>query len=103
MQGPTIALRVAAIGPQPMNYEWRKNGVYFVSGTNTTLPLGPLTQSDAGSYNVVITSAAGLSTTSAVANVSMVPGVAVVLDPTCMLYTNISASSQYSSAFAASN
>jgi len=65
--GSNVLLRVEAGGSGPLQYQWRRDGV-AVSGANaSTLSLLGLTQDQQGSYDVVITNAAGTITTTPVA------------------------------------
>lgn len=75
-----VTLTVAAIGSEPLQYQWRRNGAALnnggnVSGANTaTLAFDNVTGANAGNYDVVITSPGGSITSSnAVLNV-IVPG-----------------------------
>jgi hypothetical protein len=67
-------LSVSAFGSPPLLYQWRKDGVEILGATQSSLTLGPLAQSDAGSYIVRVTNGYGfLDSTSAVVTVLMPP------------------------------
>ncbi len=76
--GTPVSLSVAATGPQPLSYQWRKEGTNIVDGdgiTGTASPALTLTHvgsNDFGSYTVLITNWAG-SVTSRVAKVVLAP------------------------------
>src|SRR5690349_12331599 len=67
--GSNATLSVQATG-QPLNYQWQKDGqpladYHNVAGANnSTLKLIGVAQSDAGSYNVIISNSAGSVTSS---------------------------------------
>jgi hypothetical protein len=67
--GTTAAFSVAALGPDPLAYQWRKNGTNLANGggisgaTSSSLTLSSLSLPNAGSYDVVV--AGGGSVTSA--------------------------------------
>ena len=77
--GTTASFTVGAYGTQPLGYRWRKGGVTLADGgnvsgaTNATLNLASVAQSDAASYDVVVTNTAGSVTSS--------PALLTVLDP----------------------
>ena len=52
-------LSVGAIGTNPLNYQWRKDGVNLAGATAATLNLVNVQTNQAGSYTVVITNAHG--------------------------------------------
>jgi uncharacterized repeat protein (TIGR01451 family) len=62
--GTSASLSVAATGGSP-TYQWKKAGVNIVGATEATLSFGTLLSTDAGSYTVVVTNAAGSVTSSA--------------------------------------
>ncbi|HWA09944.1 MAG TPA: immunoglobulin domain-containing protein [Opitutaceae bacterium] len=64
--GQGVAFTVVASGTSP-TYQWRKNGAAISGATSPTLTLIGLQGSDAGSYDVVITNAAGSVTSNPVA------------------------------------
>lgn len=60
--GATVQLTVAASGTQPFNYQWYRNGSILGGPIGSTLSIPNVQTSDAGSYYVVVTNAAGNAT-----------------------------------------
>ena len=58
--GGDITLSVAAIGSEPLAYQWSRDGVLLSGATGAELTLTGLEPSDAGSYTVSISNFAGL-------------------------------------------
>ena len=58
--GATAVFNVAAIGSQPLNYQWRKNGANLSDGGNiagsqgTVLTVNNVTEADNGAYSVLV-------------------------------------------------
>ena len=73
--GEDVTLGVVADGGAGtvLEYQWRKGGVDIPGATGASLTLSSLTLGDAGDYTVVVTDAAG-STTSAVAQLTVTAG-----------------------------
>ena len=72
--GGSVSFTVAAAGETtPLSYQWRKDGAAISGATNATLSLNRVQSSDAGSYTVVVTSAAGSTTSNAAALTVTVP------------------------------
>ena len=67
--GESAVLHVTAVGTD-LSFEWRKEGVPLPGGTNASLTLTDLRDSDAGDYTVVVTNRHG-SVTSTVATVAV--------------------------------
>jgi alpha-tubulin suppressor-like RCC1 family protein len=65
-----ITLSVMAIGPGPLAYQWKKNGVDIVGATSATYTVPNPLVTDGGSYSVVVTNSFG-STTSVAATLSV--------------------------------
>lgn len=64
-EGATFTLAVAVQGTPPFAYQWVRDNSAFLSGaTNSQLVLTNLTVSQAGSYSVVVTNAAGSTVSS---------------------------------------
>jgi len=69
--GGTVSLSVTASGTGPLSYQWRKDGQPLIesatiSGVNLpVLALAGLVATDTGSYDVVITNVAGMTTSQA--------------------------------------
>jgi len=68
--GYSGTLTVAATGTAPLSYQWRLNGSAIPGATGSTLPLASVQAGASGSYSVVVTNAAG-STTSNVATITV--------------------------------
>ncbi len=58
-QGQTAVLQIAALGTASPTYQWRKNGYAIPGATTSTLQLGNLRPSDAGSYDAYVTNTRG--------------------------------------------
>jgi Concanavalin A-like lectin/glucanases superfamily/Immunoglobulin I-set domain/Immunoglobulin domain len=75
--GATASFTVAATGSAPLNYQWQLNGQnltnssHFVGATSSTLTIVGVTAADVGSYRVIVSNAAG-STTSPAASLTLV-------------------------------
>lgn len=63
--GGSATFSVAASGPGPFAYQWRKDGTAIAGATSATLPLTGVTAGQAGSYSVVVTNAGGSVTSNA--------------------------------------
>lgn len=63
--GQTATFTVTATGTGPFTYQWQKNTTNLVGQTGSTLTLTNVQASDAGSYLVVVTGAAGPVTSEA--------------------------------------
>ncbi len=63
--GTVVSMRVTATGSSPL-YQWRRNGVAVPGATSSTYTMNPVTESDEGSYDVVVSNLAGTVTSSAV-------------------------------------
>jgi hypothetical protein len=76
---------VAAAGPPPLHYQWRKNGAPLAGATDTAYSVTPLTCQGPDSYSVVVTNSGG-SITSAVAILTVLDtNPPVVICPTNLL------------------
>ncbi|MBI4658526.1 MAG: immunoglobulin domain-containing protein [Verrucomicrobia bacterium] len=62
--GTTVTFTVKATGSPPLIYEWRKNVARIEGATNETLTFDNVQSSDAGSYSVLVSNAAGGVTSS---------------------------------------
>lgn len=76
-RGENATLSVSADGLEPFSYQWRKDGTNLPGATTATLTLSSVSSTNGGTYNVRIMDAAGGSTTSAVATLT-------VIDPTVL-------------------
>jgi formylglycine-generating enzyme required for sulfatase activity len=63
--GSLAAFSVTAAGTAPLLYQWRKNSTAISGGTSSILSIASVGSIDAGTYDVVITNAAGSVTSSA--------------------------------------
>ena len=77
--GNSATLSVAALGSQPLSYQWLKNGTNLKGATAANLTLAGVQASDAASYNVSVSNAAGaiLSSTANLTVVTPPPSYAV--------------------------
>ena len=57
--GSTVTFSVEATGTQPLNYRWRRNGVYLPVVLGPVLTLNGVTPEYAGVYSVVVSNTAG--------------------------------------------
>ena len=71
--GATATFGVMASGAPPLRFQWRFNGTFVAGGTNALLSVTNALLANAGSYDVIVTNAAG-SVTSVVATLTVVPG-----------------------------
>jgi uncharacterized delta-60 repeat protein len=68
--GDSVTFSVAAIGSQPLAYQWRHDGSAQTGATQASLTLTNLHDADSGGYDAVVSSSWGV-VTSAVANLSV--------------------------------
>lgn len=66
----------SAIGTPPLSYQWSFNGTNIAGATSSSLAISNVTQSDLGSYAVVVSSPLGFATSSN-AVLSMYPYIAI--------------------------
>lgn len=62
--GGTATFSVTALGTAPLTYLWQQNGVGIPGATNSSYTIGVIRDSDAGPYNVIVTSVGGSVTSS---------------------------------------
>lgn len=74
-RGESVTLSVAAGGIQPLSYQWRRGGTNIPGATAATLTFTSIRITNTGTYDVVVTDAAGGNITSSTATLT-------VLDPT---------------------
>jgi hypothetical protein len=66
--GSPVSFSVTAVGTQPLSYQWQQNGIAVVTDTNhigassATLSIGSIQDSDAGTYQVIVTNSVGVAT-----------------------------------------
>ncbi|MGA2241784.1 MAG: glycosyl hydrolase family 28 protein [Verrucomicrobiota bacterium] len=77
------AFTAAAVGTQPITYQWNFNGAPIPDATSNTLNLAGIKLSDAGDYTVIAANSIG-STTSSVAVLTVVP----IIPPLPVINTN---------------
>jgi hypothetical protein len=78
--GQAVSLGVTADGTGPLAYQWFKDAVPVTGATGSTLVIGSVGAGDAGLYSVVVTNAAGSTTsTTAALTVSSTPVAPVIL------------------------
>src|SRR5262249_50590095 len=63
--GAPVTFSVSASGTAPLTYQWRKNGSPIGGQTNASYTINSASGGDAGSYDVVVTSACGSATSQA--------------------------------------
>lgn len=61
--GDAIRLSVAASGSPAPTYQWQKNGVNIAGATQSTFTIATAAPTDSGTYDVVLTNAAGTTAT----------------------------------------
>src|ERR1019366_8059624 len=64
VQGGTANFPVAAVGIQPLSYQWLFNGTNLTGATTNPFALGNVQLANAGNYSVLITNVAGSVTSS---------------------------------------
>ncbi|MBL9127442.1 MAG: immunoglobulin domain-containing protein, partial [Verrucomicrobiales bacterium] len=69
-EGTPVSFAVAAVGTEPLRYQWRKNGVDLPGQTSASLAWPSMRLSDVGDYSVVIANDLG-RTVSAVATLTL--------------------------------
>ena len=60
--GTTATLRSKAVGSEPLTYQWFKNGLPVLGGTNASLVISNAQTTDTGSYSIVVSSPYGSTT-----------------------------------------
>jgi hypothetical protein len=63
--GGSFTLSVTATGTAPLTYQWRKDGANIQGATGITYTVSAATADHAGTYDVVVTNAAGRATSEA--------------------------------------
>lgn len=87
--GQPITLTVAASGSGTLSYQWRKDGIALaddgriLGSTTATLTINPSATTDAGSYDVVVTSEYG-TVTSQAAVVQISAPITIIRQPACL-------------------
>jgi endonuclease/exonuclease/phosphatase family metal-dependent hydrolase len=81
VQGSTAVFGVIANGTAPLAYQWFFDGASLSGATTNSMTIANAKTANAGSYSVVVTNAAG-STTSAVATLTVVTSPVITIQPT---------------------
>ncbi|HEX3716697.1 MAG TPA: immunoglobulin domain-containing protein [Verrucomicrobiae bacterium] len=95
LAGSTVSFSVAAAGSTPLSYQWQLDSTNLsdggnISGSDTTnLILTDVILSDAGTYSVIVSNAAGTITSSnVILSVEPRNGVAIVSEPAALTTVN---------------
>jgi len=64
LPGPNAAFSVSVAGTAPFRYQWRFNGTNLLNATNASYTIASVGTNNAGNYSVVVTNAAGRTTSS---------------------------------------
>lgn len=83
--GQTNTLNVGAWGSGILSYQWYFNGIALSGATNSTLPLGAIQFTNAGQYNVVVSSSLGSVTNAAYSVVVNPANVSLATTPTVVI------------------
>ena len=62
--GGNVLLSVTAFGSKPLFYGWEFQGTPIYSATNSSLKLGNVQMTDAGTYSVIVSNSLGITTSS---------------------------------------
>ena len=84
LPGQPAFFSVSAMGPEPLRYQWRKDGVPLLGATNSNLVLPAVQVHHAGDYDVVVQDTFGNTATSGVATLTVLlpPELGPILGPT---------------------
>jgi uncharacterized repeat protein (TIGR01451 family) len=77
--GSSVTFSVAAGGASGLSFQWRKNGTELNGATSSTYTIGSVAPSDAGFYDVQVSTACG-TVTSGAAILSMNPGALIAIN-----------------------
>ena len=61
-EGESASLSVTALGPEPVSYQWQREGADIPGATSTNLLLPVLSEAQAGAYSVTVSNAFGVRT-----------------------------------------
>jgi uncharacterized protein (DUF1800 family) len=64
--GQTVTFTVVATGTGPLSYQWQKNGVNISGATSASFTIPATAASDSGSFDVIVSNAAGTVTSTSV-------------------------------------
>src|ERR1035441_4225277 len=84
--GQTASFSVTASGTAPFGYQWSLNGTRLSGSSNSAMTIANIDATDAGSYMVVVTNAAG-SVTSAVATLTVYVPAGILTQPSSQTTT----------------
>jgi len=79
--GDAVTMSVTATGTPPLRYQWRKDFTDIPGATGPTYVIDPVTQADAGNYDVVVTNACGSDTSWPLASLTVNVGPTIVSHP----------------------
>lgn len=82
--GDTVRIGIRAIGPEPLSYQWRKDGSGIEGAVTNSLELANVTVADAGVYDVVVTNAYGIAVSEA-ARITVRPPFRIQTQPSTQL------------------
>ncbi len=80
IEGESVELTVAALGSEPLAYQWRRGGEAIDGATAPTLRLAKVAPTAAGDYSVIVSNAAG-EAESGVVTVKVIEPVTIVTQP----------------------
>jgi fibronectin type 3 domain-containing protein len=78
--GRSVSLSVTAVGTGPLHYQWRKNGEPLTDENDDVIPFLQAAQANTGTYDVVVSSPYG-STTSRAVSLQVLPAIIRNLTP----------------------
>lgn len=78
--GGSVKIGIRAIGPEPLTYQWRRNGIPVPGATTNSFEFVDATVADAGLYDVVVTNPFG-SALSEVADIRVLPPFTIRTQP----------------------
>ena len=64
-EGGSATFSVTAAGTAPLSYKWRKNGSVIPGATSASYTINPVSSSDGGSYDCVVSNGCGSATSNA--------------------------------------
>jgi hypothetical protein len=71
--GANVTFSVEATGPQPITYQWQRNGVNVSVATSSSLTLTGVSSADAGAFRVLVSNSSGTTTSQAAQLVVLQP------------------------------
>lgn len=79
-EGGSVTFTVSAAGPGELSYQWRKNDIDISGATDTEYTVDPVSEGDAGAYDVVVANVCG-SVTSDDATLMILEGPTITEHP----------------------